>query len=187
MVKRRAVKKVTKRSKKATKSRVRKVAALKVLELNVGDKAPDFTLPDTERKARSLSEFMGRKTVLAFFPGAFTSVCMKEMCALRDSLSRPGELNAQVVGISVDSPFANKAFAIQNNLSFPLLCDYGRKIVKLYQVALADFAGLRGYTAAKRAVFVLTEDGIIKYKWVSDDPGVEPNYDEIMNALVSSS
>jgi len=182
MSKRKVAKKAAKR---VAKPEVKKAVALKVVALNVGDKAPDFTLPDTQKTARSLSEFLGKKTVLAFFPGAFTGVCTKEMCTFRDLLARLGELNAQVVGISVDSPFANKAFADQNNLSFPLLCDYDRKVIKRYGIALPNFSGLQGYTAAKRSVFVLDKDGVIKYKWVSDDPGVEPNYDEVMNALAS--
>ncbi|MBI3579970.1 MAG: redoxin domain-containing protein, partial [Ignavibacteriales bacterium] len=77
------------------------------MSLKVGDKAPDFTLYDADKKPRSLQEFAGKKTVLAFFPGAFTGVCTKEMCALRDSLSNFNSLNAQVVGVSVDSPFSN--------------------------------------------------------------------------------
>jgi len=149
----------------------------------VGDKAPAFTLMDTEKKPRSLAEFLGKKTVLAFFPGAFTGVCTKEMCTLRDSMSNFNSMNAQVVGISVDSPFANKGFATQNNLQFPLLSDYNRDIVKLYGIELNNFAGLQGYIAAKRAVFVLDKVGIVRYAWISDNPGVEPVYEEISKAL----
>jgi glutaredoxin-dependent peroxiredoxin len=155
------------------------------MPVRVGDKAPDFTLADTDKKPRSLKEFIGKKTVLAFFPGAFTGVCTKEMCAFRDSLSRFNELNAQVVGISVDAPFSNKAFASQNNLQFPILSDYSRAAVKAYGIVLDNFAGLSGYAAAKRSVFVLDTQGIVRYAWVTDDPGVEPKYDEITEALSS--
>ena len=89
----------------------------------LGSVAPDFTLVDMDMKQRALSEFRGRKTVLAFYPGAFTSVCKKEMCAFRDSLSNLETLDAQVVGISVNDPFSNKAFHEMNVLNFPLLCD----------------------------------------------------------------
>jgi glutaredoxin-dependent peroxiredoxin len=153
------------------------------MAIKVGDKAPAFTLADTEKKPRSLSEFIGKKTVLAFFPGAFTGVCTKEMCALRDSMSSFNTMNAQVVGISVDSPFANKAFATQNNLQFPLLSDFVRDTVKLYGIELSNFSGLHGYVAAKRSVFVLDKTGIVRYAWISDNPGVEPVYDEISKAL----
>ncbi len=149
----------------------------------VGDKAPAFTLNDTEKKQRSLNEFLGKKTVLAFFPGAFTGVCTKEMCTFRDSISKFNAMNAQVVGISVDSPFANKAFTAQNNLQFPLLSDYNREAVKLYGIELNNFSGLQGYTAAKRSIFVLDNAGTVRYAWISDNPGVEPNYDEISKAL----
>lgn len=155
------------------------------MSVQIGEKAPDFTLVDADKKPRSLSEFLGKKTVLAFFPGAFTGVCTKEMCTLRDSLSRFNELNAQVVGISVDAPFSNKAFATQNNLQFPILSDYGRSAVKAYGIVLNDFAGLAGYSAAKRSVFVVDKGGVVRYAWVTDNPGVEPNYDEISKALTS--
>lgn len=149
----------------------------------LGQKAPDFTLPDTERKPRKLSEFLGRKLVLAFFPGAFTSVCTKEMCTFRDSLAKLSELKAQVVGVSVNDPFSNKGFAERNLLSFPLLSDYNREIVRLYGIELKDFAGLKGYSVAKRSVFILDKDGVVRYRWVSDDPGKEPDYKEIEAVL----
>jgi glutaredoxin-dependent peroxiredoxin len=148
-----------------------------------GEKAPDFTLVDTDKKPRSLKEFYGKKTVLAFFPGAFTGVCTKEMCTFRDSMSRFNDMNAQVVGISVDAPFSNKAFATQNNLQFPILSDYGRSVIRSYGIVQENFAGLSGYEAAKRSVFVLDNAGLVRYAWVSDNPGIEPNYDEISKAL----
>ncbi len=150
-----------------------------------GEKAPEFTLIDADRKPRSLKEFHGKKTVLAFFPGAFTGVCTKEMCTLRDSMSRFNDMNAQVVAISVDAPFSNKAFMTQNNLQFPVLSDYARSAIQAYGVVQENFAGLTGYNAAKRSVFVLDNAGVIRYSWVSDNPGVEPNYDEISKALAS--
>ena len=155
------------------------------MAVRVGDKAPDFTLVDTDKKPLSLSEFSGKKTVLVFFPGAFTGVCTKEMCTFRDSMSRFNEVNAQIVGICVDAPFSNKAFATQNNLQFPILSDYSRSTVKAYGILLDDFAGLKGYTAAKRSVFILDKGGVIRYAWVSDNPGVEPNYDEVSKALAT--
>ena len=153
------------------------------MALQVGDKAPNFTLIDTEKKERSLSEFLGKKTVLAFYPRAFTGVCTKEMCTFRDSMSNFGAINAQVVGISVDGPFTNKTFATTNNISFPLLCDYTTEVSKMYCGIHEDFAGLKGYPAAKRSVFVLDESGVVKYVWISDNPGVEPPYDEVNKAL----
>lgn len=153
------------------------------MAIKVGDKAPGFTLVDTDKKPRTLNEFLGKKTVLAFFPGAFTGVCTKEMCTFRDSISNFGTMNAQVVGISVDSPFANKGFATANNLQFPILSDYTHKVVKQYGIEMNNFAGLEGYSAAKRSVFVLDGSGTVRYSWISDNPGVEPNYDEVKKAV----
>jgi len=153
------------------------------MALKVGDKAPSFTLTDADRKSRSLSEFLGKKTVLAFYPGAFTGACTKEMCGLRDSLSKMNELDAQVVGISVDAPFANKAFAQQNGLQFPLLSDHTRTVAKQYAGLYENFGGLTGYTAAKRSIFILDKQGVVRYAWISEEPGVEPNYAEIIKAL----
>ena len=149
----------------------------------VGQKAPDFSLVDTDRKPRSLGEFKGKTLILAFYPAAFTGVCTKEMCALRDSLGHMGQLGAAVLGVSVDSPFANKAFAEQNQINFPLLSDYTREVIGAYDVQFPDLAGLKGYTSAKRAVFVLDKEGVIRYAWVSDDPTKEPNYNEVKQAV----
>ncbi len=155
------------------------------MALSVGAQAPEFTLYDTDRNLRSLAEFKGKKVVLALYPGAFTGVCTKEMCSIRDTLANLSSLNAQVVGISVDSPFANKGFAGQNNLSFPLLSDFTRAVAKQYAEVYEDFGGVRGYIAAKRAVYILDGEGVVKYVWVTENPGVEPNYAEIRSVLES--
>ena len=115
-------------------------------KINVGDKAPDFTLIDTNLKPRSLSEFLGNKIVLAFFVGAFTSVCTKEMCTFRDSMARLISLKAKVIGIAVTDPFSNKAFAEKNFLPFPILSDHKREVIRTYGIELPDFAGLKGYS-----------------------------------------
>ena len=151
--------------------------------VKVGDKAPDFTLPDTDMKPRSLREFAGKKIVLAFFVGAFTSVCTKEMCAFRDSMARLTDLEAQVIGISVNDPFSNKAFAEKNRLPFPVLSDYKREVIKTYGLEFYNFSGLSGYTVAKRSIFILDPQGIVRYEWVSEKPSVEPNYEEIQRKL----
>ena len=149
----------------------------------VGEKAPDFTLPDTDMKPRSLKEFEGQKVVLAFFVGAFTGVCTKEMCAFRDSMARLIDLRAQVVGVSVNDPFSNMGFAEKNRLTFPILSDYNRQVIRAYNLELPDFAGLKGYTAAKRSIFVLDKKGIVRYSWITEDPTVEPNYKKIEQVL----
>jgi peroxiredoxin len=151
--------------------------------IKVGDRAPDFTLPDTELKKRTLKGFLGHKIVIAFFVGAFTSVCTKEMCAFRDSMARLTDLEAQVIGISVNDPFSNKAFAEKNRLTFPILSDYNRQAIKAYGVETPNFGGLDGYTVAKRSIFIVATNGTIQYVWTTDNPTIEPNYKEIEAAL----
>ena len=150
------------------------------MSVEIGQKFSDFQLYDQDRKQRSLNEFLGKKIVLAFFPGAFTGVCDKEMCTFRDSLEA---LPGQVVAISVNDPFSNKGFAEAHHLQFPILSDYTRDTVKRLNIFHNDFAGLKGYTAAKRSVFILDKNGVIRYKWVSEDPAKEPNYDEVKSTL----
>jgi len=148
-----------------------------------GQKPPDFQLPDQDKTIRSIKDFAGKKIVLAFFPGAFTSVCTKEMCAFRDSAQPLMDLGAQVIGISVNDPFTNKAFAETNGLPFMILSDYTRDTIRKYDVFHENFAGLKGYTAAKRSIFILDEAGTLRYKWISEDPGKEPDYEEILKQL----
>ena len=154
-----------------------------MVNVKVGDKAPDFTLSDENMKPRSLNEFLGQKVVLAFFVGAFTSTCNMEVCAFRDSMARLTDLRAQVVGVSVNDPFSNKGFSEKNYLPYPILSDYKREVIKKYGLELENFAGLQGYTVAKRSIFVLDQQGIIRYMWISENPTIEPDYKEIEEAL----
>ncbi|WP_393970670.1 peroxiredoxin [Oxyplasma meridianum] len=149
------------------------------MSVDVGVVAPDFEALDTKLKTRKLSDYRGSNVVLAFFPGAFTSVCTKELCSFRDSMANFNKLKAKVVGISVDAPFSLAEFAKVNKLEFDLLSDGDRKISTTYGVLHHDFVGAKGLTASKRSVFILDKNGIVKYKWVSEDPGKEPNYKEI--------
>lgn len=151
--------------------------------VKVGEYAPSFTLPDKDLKQISIEGFRGRKVLLAFFPGAFTSVCTREMCTFRDSLQNFAGFNAQVVAVSVNDPFTLRGFAEKNSLTFPLLSDYSRRVIELYGVVLNDFAGLKGYSAAKRSVFILDRSGLVRYRWVSDDPAKEPDYGEVSKTL----
>ena len=153
--------------------------------LEIGDKAPDFALYDADVKMRALSEFLaeGEKTILAFYPGAFTGTCTKEMCAFRDMHEELQRLKAKVVGISVDPPFANKAFAEKHGLTFTLLSDFGRQVVRDYGVLWNDLGGMKGYDSANRAVFVVGGDGKIVYRWVGENPGKYPDFEAIRKAL----
>lgn len=154
------------------------------MSVEVGQEPVNFRLPDQNRVFRSLKDFAGKKTVLVFFPGAFTEVCTREMCKFRDSSKPMMDLGAQVVGLSVNDPFTNKAFAEKNELPFTILSDYTRETIKKYGVFHENFAALKDYNVAKRSVFILDESGILRYKWVSDDPSKEPDYQELLRQLV---
>ena len=104
---------------------------------------------------------------------------------MRDSLASFEGMNAQVVGISVDAPAANKGFADVNKLTYPLLSDFTRSVSSAYAGLYESFGGVKGLTTAKRSVFVLDSQGIVKYAWVTDTPAEEPKYDQISAALKS--
>ena len=151
--------------------------------VNVGDIAPDFELVDTELKMRKLEEFAGKNVVIAFFVAASSPVCETELCSFRDSSADLKGLDSQVIAISNDGPFANKAFAEKNNISFPVLGDYTSNTIKDYGVLMPDLLHIKDYNAAKRSIFIVTKDGKIGYKWISEDPLKEPNYAEIREFL----
>jgi glutaredoxin-dependent peroxiredoxin len=151
------------------------------MSLDVGSQAPDFTLTNQERQPVTLSAQRGRPVVLAFFPAAFSSVCTKELCTFRDSLARLNAANAQVYGISVDTFFTLKAFADQQGLTFPLLSDFNKQAIRDFGVFNEDMIGLKGI--AKRAVFVIDKDGIVRHKEVLDDARNEPDYGKALAAV----
>ena len=147
----------------------------------VGSKAPDFTLTNQDREAVTLSALRGKPVVLAFFPAAFSSVCTKELCTFTDSMARLGKANAQVLGISTDTFFALKAFQDQQKLNSPLLSDFNKQVIRDYGVFNEDMIGMKGI--AKRAVFVLDKDGIVRHAEVLEDARNEPDYEAAFSAL----
>jgi len=154
--------------------------------IEIGEKAPSFELVDTELKFRTLDEFKGKKVVISFFVAASSPVCEVELCTFRDKWNEISELGAQVIAISNDGPFANKAFAEKNNYNFPVLGDYESKTIRDYDVLLPDLLHVKNYNAAKRSVFILDNEHKVIWKWIVDDPSKEPNYDEIMQVLKSN-
>ena len=149
-----------------------------------GAKAPDFTLPNQDRQPVTLSEQLQRgPVVLAFVPAAFSSVCTKELCTFRDSIAQLDSLNATVLGISVDTFFTLKAWAEKEGLTFPLLSDFNKTVLPQYGVFNEDMIGLKGI--AKRAVFVIDRNGIVRYREVLDDARNEPDYGKVKQALAS--
>jgi peroxiredoxin len=151
------------------------------MSLDVGSAAPDFTLPSQDREAVTLSAQRGQPVVLAFFPAAFSSVCTTELCTFRDRMAALNAAKARVFGISTDTFFTLKAFQTDQKLTFPLLSDYNKEVIRAYDVYNPDMIGLKGI--AKRAVFVLDKEGIIRYRQVLEDARNQPNYEAVLGIL----
>ncbi|HLI47058.1 MAG TPA: peroxiredoxin [Geobacterales bacterium] len=148
----------------------------------IGDKYIDFELPDQDLKKVKLSDYVGKKNiVLAFYFLDFTSVCTNEMCTFDKFFQELEKLDATVFGISVDSPFSHKAFAEKYKIRYPLLSDFNREVINKYNVVHDEMFGFKN--VGKRAVFIIDKQGIIRYKWVTDNPRNEPNYEEIKQVL----
>ncbi|MBT4126469.1 MAG: peroxiredoxin [Chloroflexi bacterium] len=153
----------------------------------VGTTAPAFNLLDTDGNEFNSSSFAGKKTVIAFFPAAFSGVCAEELCSFRDALADFSAVDAEVIGVSIDGRFANGAFRDANNLPFPLLSDYKQSTIADYDVVWPDFAGMDGYTTARRSVFVIGTDGNISWKWLSDVPSDLPSISDVQAAVNAAS
>jgi glutaredoxin-dependent peroxiredoxin len=152
------------------------------MSLQVGDKAPDFKLFNSEKQEISLDSFQGKNLVIQFFPAAFTGVCTNQMCEMRDSMARFNSLNADVVGVSVDSPFTLGKFKAEQGLNFSLLSDFNKKMINDYGVYRHDFVfGMNG--VANRAAFVVDKDGVVRYAEVLDNPGNLPNFAAMNEAI----
>jgi peroxiredoxin len=152
------------------------------MAVQVGSKAPDFTLVNQDRENVTLSEALGKgSVVLAFFPGAFSGTCTKELCNFRDTMSNFSNVNAQVLGVSTDTFFALKAWHDQQKFGFPLLSDYNKEVINKYGVVNPDMIGLKNI--AKRAVFVIDKNGIVRYTEVLEDARNEPDYAKLNEAV----
>jgi peroxiredoxin len=152
------------------------------MPITIGQKAPNFNLPDQDKNMVSLEGLKGKNVVLLFFPAAFTGVCTKEMCQMRDELASFNNLNAAVYGISVDMSFSLAKFKEVNGINFSLLSDFNKEVITAYDVRNESFAaGFKG--VAKRASFVIDKDGIVRYSEVLPAPGDFPNFDGIKKAL----
>lgn len=151
------------------------------MAIPVGAHAPHITLLNTDKEKVTFPNH-GEVTVLVFYPAAFTSVCTKELCQFRDAIQNFNDLNAKVYGISVDLPFSLGEFKKQQNLSFPLLSDHAHEAIKAYDVVLPDLLGT-GITVATRSVFVIGKDGNVAWEWISENPGQEPDYDAVRQAV----
>jgi len=156
-----------------------KITAMKI---EVGQKAPDFTLYDTEKKPVSLADQKGSNVLLLFFPMAFTSVCTKELCNVRDNIAAYNNANAKVFGISVDSPATLAKFKEEQHLNFPLLSDFNKETSAAYGCLYDVFNGwMKG--VSKRSAFVIDKDGIVRYAEVLEKAGDLPNFEGINSTI----
>ena len=155
------------------------------MALSAGSKAPDFTLKSKQASGLvdfKLSNNFGKKnTVLLFFPAAFTGVCTTELCDVTAGLSQYTGLNAEVVGISVDTPFAQEAWAQKEKIGIPLASDLNKQVIKSYDVVFPMLAGV-GDTAA-RAAFVIDKNGVIQYSEQTPTPKELPNFKAVQDTL----
>jgi peroxiredoxin len=151
--------------------------------LPVGTKAPDFALPLRVGEAPlRLSDYLGeRSVVILFFPLAFSGVCTQEMCQVQEELGAWGELDATVLGISVDSIWVTQRFAAEHNLTYPILSDFNKEAMTAYGVRNDDFFGMRG--VANRSVFVVDREGSIVYSWMSEDADILPDFQAVQEVL----
>jgi peroxiredoxin len=154
------------------------------MSIDVGAKAPDFTLPNEDREPVTLSaQLKNGPVVLAFFPAAFSGTCTTEMCTFRDASSELNKVSAKVIGVSVDTFFALKAWKDAQHLNFPLLSDFNKTVIRQYGVVNPDMIGLKDI--AKRAVFVIDKSGVVRHSEVLDDARNEPYYGKVKQALAS--
>lgn len=152
------------------------------MKLEVGQKAPDFSLYDSDKNKVSLSDFKGRQVLILFFPQAFTSVCTKELCNVRDNIAQYNNVNAQVLGISVDSVFTLGKYKQEQALNFPLLSDFNKEVSAAYGALYDNFVfDMKG--VSKRSAFVIDEEGTIRYAEVLENAGDLPNFASIEAAL----
>jgi peroxiredoxin len=152
------------------------------MPIKAGDKAPDFTLVSDAKAEVSLSDYSGKNVVLLFFPMAFTSVCTDELCAMRDSIADYNNLNAEILAVSVDSPFTLEKFKEDQKLNFPLLSDFNKEVSRAYESLYENFVfGLKG--VSKRSAFVIDKDGTVRYAEVLENAGNVPNFEAVKETL----
>jgi glutaredoxin-dependent peroxiredoxin len=154
------------------------------MAITVSQNAPDFSLFDSEMKAVKLSDLLAEKNVLLlFFPMAFTGVCTKELCGVRDDIARYSNANAQVIGISVDSTFSLAKFKEEQGYNFPLLSDFNKEVSSLYGCIYDSFTGMQMKGVSKRSAFIIDKAGIVKYAEVLESAGDVPNFEAINGVL----
>jgi glutaredoxin-dependent peroxiredoxin len=154
------------------------------MKIEIGQQAPAFILHDTEKKEVSLKDQHGKNVLLLFFPLAFTGVCTKELCSIRDNIGIYNSTNAEVFGISVDSPQTLAKFKADQALNFGLLSDFNKETSTAYGAIYDSFSGwMKG--VSKRSAFVIDKEGVIRYAEVLEKASELPDFEAIQNILNS--
>jgi len=153
------------------------------MSVTIGQPAPVFTLYDTDKKQISLQDFKGKNVLLLFFPLAFTSVCTKELCDIRDNISFYNNVNAVVLGISVDSLYTLKKFKEDQELNFSLLSDFNKTVSAAYDSLHDIFPSFEMQGVGKRGAFVIDTNGLVKYAEICASPSDLPNFNNIQAIL----
>ncbi len=152
------------------------------MAFQIGDKAPEFKLYNSEKNKVALADYKGKNVLLVFFPQSFTSVCTAELCSLRDNIITYNNANAQVFGISVDSVFTLAKFKEVQQLNFPLLSDFNKEVSTAYGTIYADWIlDMKG--VSKRSAFVIDKDGFIRYAEVLESASDQPDFEAIQQTL----
>ena len=155
------------------------------MSLQIGQKAPDFTLYKTFNETVSLSDYAGKKNVLLlFFPQAFTGNCIKQLCFARDNMAVYNKIDAQVIGISVDTVASQNKFSEEQGFNFPLLSDFNKEVSTAYDCIHESFTHMNMKGVSKRSAFIIDKQGVIQYAEVSDNPGIQPNFEAINEVIV---
>lgn len=154
--------------------------------LQINQQAPDFTLFDSDKNKVTLSAFAGNQNVLLlFFPLAFTGVCTRELCSVRDDIGRYDNANARVLGISVDSVYSLAKFKQEQAINFPLLSDFNKEVSTSFECIYDSFTDMQLKGVSKRSAFIIDKEGVIKYVEVLDNAGQLPDFTAINNILSS--
>lgn len=153
------------------------------MSITVGQKAPGFNLPDTNKQLHTLEQYKGKNVLLLFFPFAFTGTCTKELCGVRDDIARYNNANAEVLGISIDTHFTLKKYKEEQSLNFPLLSDFNKEAIHAYDIAYDEFILMKG--VAKRSAFLVDKEGIVRYAEVLENASEIPDFEAINKVLAT--
>ena len=155
------------------------------MTLKVGDKLPSIYLYNSNKERKNLEDMIKGKTIIAFLPGAYTDVCTEEICKLESHLADLEQLQSNVIGITTDSPYVLHEWGSINQITFPLMSYFDKTCIQKFGSEFQNLGGLEGYICANRSIYVVDSKKTITYVWHAPNPGVQPNYEDIIEHLNS--